>query len=104
VANLLIFVRVFIGFLLFMIPGIIESLNYAMVDHILAENPELTAREALQRSKELMKGNKWRLFCLHFSFIGWDLLTALTFGILSLWVVPLKAASIAVFYKKLVEN
>ena len=103
VAYLMVFVRVFFGYCLFIIPGIIAGYKYAMVSHVLAENPELSAREALQRSKELMRGNKWRLFCLHFSFIGWDILTVLTLGLLGLWVVPFKAASNAVFYQKIKE-
>lgn len=53
-----------------------------MTPFILCERPDMTAREAIRESKELMKGNKWRLFCLEFSFIGWELLAA---GIL--WVL-----------------
>ena len=56
--------------LLFIIPGIIASYSYAMTEYILAENPELSASEAISRSKQMMDGNKWRLFCLQFSFIG----------------------------------
>ena len=52
-----------------------------MTEFILAEQPELTASEAIARSKELMTGNRWRLFCLHFSFIGWYILCMFTLGI-----------------------
>ena len=60
--------------LLFIIPGIIKEFSYAMTPYIMAEHPELTTNEAITRSREIMDGNKWRLFCLGFSFIGWDLL------------------------------
>ena len=64
-------------FLLFIIPGIIAEFRYAMAPYILAENPDMTAREALRRSSELMRDNKFRLFCLGFSFIGWIILCSL---------------------------
>ena len=63
--------------LLFIIPGIIKSFSYAMAPYILAEHPEMTASEAITESRRMMDGNKWRLFCLDFSFIGWDLLCSL---------------------------
>ena len=92
--------------LLFIIPGIIKSFSYAMAPYILAEHPEMTASEAITESRHMMDGNKWRLFCLGFSFIGWDLLCilpvivavfALTGSILRsgasayalLWIIPL---------------
>ena len=62
--------------LLFIIPGIIKGYSYAMTPYILAENPGMTATEAITESRRIMDGNKWRLFCLGFSFIGWGLLCA----------------------------
>ena len=50
--------------------------SYAMTPYILAENPGMTATEAITESRRVMDGNKWRLFCLGFSFIGWGLLCA----------------------------
>ena len=64
----------FLWALLFIIPGIIAEYSYAMTPYILLEHPEMTAREAIAASKELMRGNKFRLFCLSLSFIGWWLL------------------------------
>ena len=49
--------------------------------YIMVENPEMKAKQALKASKAMMKGNKWRLFCLSFSFIGWDILAALSFAL-----------------------
>ena len=64
----------FLWTLLFVIPGIVKSFSYAMTPYILAEHPDMRARDAIAESRYLMEGNKWRLFCLHFSFIGWYLL------------------------------
>lgn len=85
---------------LLIIPGIMASYSYAMTEYILAENPELSSSEALSRSKEMMEGNRWRLFCLDISFIGWSFLCTLTFGIGSLWYIPYKQATIAAFYRE----
>ena len=87
--------------LLFLIPGILARYNYAMMDYILADFPELTAGEALERSKQLMYGNRWRFFCLQFSFIGWSILASLTWGIGHLWLRPYRQAAYAAFYRSL---
>ena len=60
--------------LLFIIPGIVKSYSYAMTPYILAEHPEMTANQAITESRRIMQGNKGRLFCLRFSFLGWMLL------------------------------
>ena len=98
-ATLLRGLYVVVGMLLFLIPGIIASYNYAMVSYILAEHPEMTAREALSASKEMMRGNRWRLFCLECSFIGWGILTVLTLGLGNLWLRPYTQTAIAAFYR-----
>ena len=87
--------------LLFIIPGIIAGYSYAMTGYILSENPELTASEAIARSKEMMEGNRWRLFCLQWSFIGWDILCIFTAGIGYLWLNPYKQAATAAFYREI---
>ncbi len=84
--------------LLLIIPGIIASYRYAMAPYIMAEDTSLTASEAIERSKEVMDGHKWRLFCLDISFIGWNILAALSFGIGFLWLIPYTEASRAAFY------
>lgn len=101
VANLLRGLYIFLWSLLLLIPGIYASYSYAMVNYILAENPDLTAREALARSKEMMEGNRWRLFCLEMSFFGWSLLSILTLGIGSLWLTPYAQAAFAAFYREI---
>ena len=90
--------------LLFFIPGIIKTFSYSMSYYILIDNPNLTANEARKKSMALMKGNKWRLFCLEFSFIGWLLLSLLTFGILMFWVAPYMEVARAKFYMSLLPE
>ena len=99
-AKLLQSVYVVLWSLLFVIPGIMASYSYAMTPYIMAENPEMAPREAIARSKEMMYGNRWRLFCLHFSFIGWAFLSMLTFGIGYLWLTPYQLAAVAAFYRE----
>ena len=86
---------------LFVIPGIVASLKYAMTPFILAENPGMTASEAITASKELMDGHKADLFFLQLSFIGWAILNVFTLGIGSLWLVPYINASYAAFYRSI---
>lgn len=102
IAYLLRFLFETIGYMLFIVPGIIVSYNYAMVPFILADNPSVSGKEALKMSKEMMYGNRWRLFCLQFSFIGWILLTVLSFGVGSIWLTPYQNAALASFYRELV--
>lgn len=91
----------FLWSLLFVIPGIIASYRYAMSAYILSEHPEMTASEAIAASKQMMIGNKWRLFCLEFSFIGWDILCLFTLGIGFLVLSPYKEAAYAAFYREI---
>lgn len=90
---------VFLWSLLFIIPGIIASYSYALTDYILAENPTLTASQAIEQSKILMKGNRFRYFCLELSFFGWAVLCVLTFGVGLIWFIPYMQAAFAAFYR-----
>lgn len=101
ITRLLKGVYILLWSLLFLIPGIIAGYSYAMTGYILAEHPELTASEAIERSKEMMSGNRFRLFCLHFSFIGWSILCAFTLGIGNLWLRPYQQAATAAFYREI---
>lgn len=100
IARLLKTLYIVLGLILLVVPGILSYFNYAMTDYILAENPELSANEALRRSKEMMYGNRWRLFCLHFSFIGWHILASFTLGIGNLWLNPYIQAANTAFYRE----
>ncbi len=80
------------------------SYAYSMSWFILADDPNIPANEARKRSIEMMRGNKWRLFCLDFSFIGWILLSILTFGILLFWIMPYMQTARAEFYQDLLAQ
>lgn len=101
--QLLTGVFVFLWSLLLLIPGIIAAYRYSMAFYILNDKPEIGAMDALNKSKEMMKGFKWKLFCLHLSFIGWALLCILSLGIGFLWLVPYVKAAEANFYEDLKE-
>lgn len=87
--------------LLFIIPGIIKSFSYAMTPFIMAENPDMTAKEAIEASKQMMDGHKGELFMLDLTFIGWEILAALTLNIGYIFLNPYKNAAYTAFYKNL---
>ena len=87
--------------LLFVIPGIVKSYEYAMIPYILSENPEADQREVFAATKEMMQGNKFQLFVFFFSFIGWLFLGILFFGIGMLFINPYIRAAEAEVYSEL---
>lgn len=95
---------IYLWSLLLIIPGIIKSLSYSMAPYILADNPEMTAREALRASKELMHGKKGKLFYIGLSFIGWYLLGCITMGIGFIWITPYMQTTIAAFYNDAISG
>ena len=54
-----------LGFILLIIPGIILSLMYSQVFYILADDPDIGAIEAFNKSEKMMRGHKWQLFMLN---------------------------------------
>lgn len=101
VAQFLRTLYTFLWSLLFIVPGIIASFRYAMTPYILAEFPTTSPKEAIEASKKLMDGNKYRLFCLELSFIGWHVLCVLSFGIGYIWLNPYVNAAKADFYREI---
>jgi len=90
--------------LLFIIPGIIKSYSYSMSYHILADNPNMKVKDALDWSKKITQGNKMRLFCLDLSFLGWFFLSILTLGIGYIWLVPYIQITTVNMYTNLKQN
>ena len=92
----------FLWMLLFVIPGIIKGIAYSMTPFILADCPDVTAREALKLSIRMTQGHKMDLFVLLLSFIGWFILGALTLHILTVvFVLPYYYTTYAGFYTEL---
>lgn len=91
------------------IGGFIKMYEYAMIPYILGDNPKMKWKEAFKLSKQMMKGNKWKLFVLDLSFIGWEILSLFTFGLLNIFYVnPYKVATNVELYevlkKEVIEN
>lgn len=83
---------------------IVRSYTYQLSYIIAADNKELSSVDAVNKSAELMNGNRFKLFCLQFSFIGWAILASFTLGIGFLWLSPYIQFSIFAFYKYLSEK
>lgn len=98
------YLYIVIGSLLLVVPGVIAFYANIMAPYIMVENPEMTASEAIKASQAMMKGNKMRLFCLSWSFIGWDILAIFTLGLGHLALCPYVEAACAAFYRELKAN
>lgn len=84
--------------LLFVIPGIIKGYEYYLIPYLLAENPNLPKDRAFAISKQAMNGEKWNVFVLELSFIGWYLLGLLACCLGMFAVVPYEKATYTEFY------
>ena len=92
----------FLWSLLFIIPGIIKSYEYKMVPYLLAEYPDMDRKEVFARSRDMMYGQKWNTFVLDLSFIPWNILSTITFGLVGLFYVsPYQDATYAELYDAL---
>lgn len=90
---------IFLWGLLFIIPGIYKSYQYRLVPYLLTENPDMDKDTALQESKRMMDGNKGKAFLMDLSFIGWDILCVVTFGIVAIfYVAPYRTMANAALY------
>ncbi len=89
---------IMLGYICFIIPGIILTLSYSLVPIILIKKPELGIVETLKYSREKMQGHKLDTFVLGLSFIGWAILGTLTFGILYIWLYPYMQLTFTKFY------
>ena len=94
----------FLWSLLFVIPGIIKGYSYLLIDYMMAENPALDQSRAFEISKQLMYGNRFKAFVVELSFIGWQLLSVLTFGIGMLFLTPYMSMTMTHFYLELKER
>lgn len=95
---------VFLWTLLFIVPGIRAVFSYSLMYYVRVDHPDWGANQCLAESKRLMNGNRWRLFCLFFSFIGWFLLVVATLGLAAFWVLPYLQTSVGAFYEDLLDR
>lgn len=94
----------FLWYLLLIIPGIVKSYAYRFVPYILADNPNIGYKRALELSKDITDGQKWRIFVLDLSFIGWFLLGTIALFVGVLFVLPYYNATYAELYVVLRKN
>lgn len=97
-------IKIALWSLLFVIPGIIKSYEYSMIPYILSENPGMTDERAFELSKKMTDGEKWKMFVLDLSFIGWFLLGTLACCIGTHFVVPYEQATKAELYQVMREK
>ena len=90
--------------MLFLIPGIIKTFEYFMVEYILAENPHMDSARAIEISRQMTNGQKMDMFILGLSFIGWILLSVVTCGLGFLFLTPYMEATYAELYTALREK
>jgi len=83
------------------IPALIKFYSYRMTPWILADNPQMGYQKALKLSMALTRGQKWPMFVLDLSFLGWWLLGILACGIGVMFVYPYYLATFAELYARL---
>ncbi len=88
----------FLWSLLFVIPGIVKYYSYWMVPFLLAENPKMDTKRAFEISMAVTNGEKWKMFVLDLSFLGWLFLGALCLGVGILFVLPYMEATYVELY------
>ena len=104
ILNVIQGVIVTIGYILFIIPGIIAQYCFTMSNYILYDNKKIDPISALKMSYDMMNGFKLKLFYLNCRFIGWYILSILTFGIGFLWSTSYYMVSHAKFYDDIIKK
>ena len=95
---------IFIWMMLFIIPGIIKAFAYSQTFYIIAEFKDVSVTKAMRISIEITKGRKWDLFVMYLSFLGWDIISLFTCGILQLWLMPYKNMTYTNAYHALMKE
>ncbi len=103
IVSVLTYVYILLWSLLFVIPGIVKSYSYAATMYLVKEKG-LEGNDAITESRKLMDGNKFRLFCLDLSFIGWYIVGALCLGVGVLWVDAYHGVARAEFFDELLDT
>lgn len=83
---------------------VIKGFSYSVVYFILYDEPNLSAKEIVEKSASLMENNKMRFFCLNLSFIGWAILSVFTFGIGMFFLAPYIQIADIHFYEDLTNK
>ena len=111
----------FIGYIVIIFTLLPKFLSFALSYLISFDNNELPAKECVAKSTELMKGKRWKLFCLYLSFIGWAFILAFIYAVFvqtsnliilptiilyigTAFLLPYIVMSFIVFYKKILSS
>ena len=82
--------------------AVIKRYSYYLVPYIAAENPDISARQAITLSRKMMQGHKWECFVFELSFVGWQILGLFTLGILNVFYTnPYKISCFTRYYAQL---
>lgn len=74
---------------------------YTFADYAAIYDEKITTKEAVNKSEEIMNGNRWNLIWLNLTFIGWILLSCLTLGIGFLFLIPYMDLANIIFFEKI---
>ena len=91
----------FVAYIASLVYLAITSLLYSLTTYIAYDNPDMTALEVANKSAQMMKGNRGKLFGLELSFIGWAILAVCSLGIGYLWLLPYMQVAVVCFYEHL---
>lgn len=97
-------VKILLWSVLLIIPGIYKAYEYAMLPYILAEEPNIQTKDAFERSKKMMTGNRMNLFKLQLSFVGWYIVALIPLGAGLIFLAPYTNTAYAMFYEEIKEN
>lgn len=91
-------------FFVFIIPSIVKYYSYKMTPYILADNPNIGPKRAIELSMQMTNGHKFRMFVLKLSFLGWYLLGIFACCIGGIFVAPYEHSTEAELYLVLRQN
>lgn len=103
-ANIPIILLLFCSIIFMAVMYIKVELDYALVYFLIVDHPEVRPKQLLIRSKQLMQGNRSRLFYIQLSFIGMYLLGLLSFGLAMFWIYPYVRMTMTEFYLELIQS
>lgn len=99
-ATISVFIFSIVLFIIAVVWLIPIAYKYHFALYELVYNPDMTSKEIVKVTGEYMKGNRWKLFKLMFTFAGWAILTVILFGIPIFWFVPYTTIAGIFFYEK----
>ena len=85
-----------------MIPMYVAAYSYRQATFLMVDNPDMGCFQCILVSKQMMRGHKWELFKLDWSFIGWILLCCIPLVgiVVALWVSAYTNVTCAGYYER----